>query len=313
MIIKKNINYWAELFMVSKELEMIIKFLRKNQILGVDIPVEQARQFLNKLTSMTKPHKDINIEAFNIKSISAEWISAPDAQSDKIILYLHGGGYVTGSIDTHRAFISSLSQKIKCHCLSIDYRLAPENPFPAALDDAITAYRWLIEEKMIHPSNLIIAGESAGGGLTLSTIMKIKKIGLALPSACMVFSPWADLLNTGATLKTKKEEDPFLSPEVLFKFSKMYYANDDPKNPLISPLYGDFKDFPPLLIQVGTSEILLSDSTRVAERAKEAGVDVTIEQYNQMIHAFQLFESFVPEGKEAMNKINNFVQKIFFE
>ena len=298
--------------MVSKELQMVIKVLRKNQVFGKSITIEQTRKFLDRLTSSVQPPKDVQVESIKTKNIPAEWLSTPDSNNDKVIFYLHGGGYVSGSINTHRSFVGVLSKRNKCRCLIIDYRLAPENPFPAALEDSINIYKWLLDEIGINPKNLIIAGESAGGGLTLATTLKIKELDLPLPAACMVFSPWADLANTGETIKTKKDEDPFITPQFLVDFSKMYYANHDPKTPYISPLYGDYNGFPPLLIQVGTAEVLLSDAIRVTERAKKAGVNVILEEWEEMIHAFQLFGSFVPEGKDAMEKIAEFVNKVFY-
>lgn len=225
------------------------------------------------------------------------------------MLYFHGGGYVAGSINSHRELCVRIARASNTRVLLIDYRRAPEHPFPAALEDAIKVYHWLISSEEINPKKIIIAGESAGGGLTIATLIKLRNDKVNLPKASICLSPFLDLAVTGDSVKTKAEIDPIVTRENLEFCAKLYLGDEDSKNPLASPLYADLQGLPPLLIQVGTSELLLDDSVRFADRAKAAGVEVTLDIWDDMIHMFQLFASFAPEGQEAINKIGAFIQK----
>ncbi|MHA2130558.1 MAG: alpha/beta hydrolase, partial [Promethearchaeota archaeon] len=213
------------------------------------------------------------------------------------------------SIKSHKEFGSRISRASNSRVLLLDYRRAPESPYPAALEDAVAAYKWLIENEGINPKNIIIGGESAGGGLTIATLLKLRDTGITLPAAAIVLSPFADLDITGETIRSKAKEDPLVNASDLFFDSSLYVGEDDPKNPYISPVYADLKGLPPMIIQVGSSEILLSDSIRIAEKAKTAGVDVILDIWEDMIHMFQLFASFAPEGQEAIEKLGKFIQK----
>ncbi len=296
--------------MVSKQMERIKKVLRSIQKTS-ELDVETFRNKLIKLSSMVMIPKDVICEPIKIGDISAEWITMSDANIHNVILYLHGGAYIAGSINTHRELASRLSRASKTRILIIDYRLAPEYCFPAAIDDAIAAYNWLINVEKINPTNLIIAGDSAGGGLTLAALINIRDEGVALPVAAICLSPWTDLALTGESMKIKVEDDPFISPE-LGEFSvNLYLRGENPRNPLASPLYADLQGLPPLFIQVGTSEILLDDSVRFAERAKNAGVDVELDIWEEMIHVFAAFAALTPEGQQAIEKIGEFIQKSF--
>ncbi|MHA1313302.1 MAG: alpha/beta hydrolase [Candidatus Helarchaeota archaeon] len=308
---KWKLNLKDARFLISKELKMIIRMLRKNQVRGEIPSVEQTREYLEKLTAMLQLPKDVKCESFDVNGLPVEWITAPGVETHRVILYLHGGGYICGSIKTHREFVARLSREARTRAFLIDYRLAPENPFPAALDDAVKSYKWLVSEGGIEPKNVVIAGESAGGGLTLATLMKLRDIGEPIPAAGICLSPWTDLAVTGESVRTKADIDPFITPEVLHFYSKLYGKGQDSRNPYISPLYGDFRDLPPILIQVGTSEVILDDSTRMAERARAAGMDVTLEVWDEMIHAWQLFAALIPEGRKAITRIAEFIQEIF--
>ena len=219
------------------------------------------------------------------------------------------GGYIGGSIETHKDLVARISRAAKVRVLIIDYRLAPEHPFPAALEDAVAAYQWLISNEKIDPKNLIIGGDSAGGGLTVSTLVKLREEELSLPAAAICLSPWTDLAVTGESIKTKAEVDPFITPEINEFCAKNYLKDTDPKNYLASPLYADLKELPPMYIQVGTSEVLLDDSVRLAENAKEAGVDVELDIWEDMIHVFAIFAALAPESQQAIEKISDFIQK----
>ncbi|MEX2704637.1 MAG: alpha/beta hydrolase [Candidatus Freyrarchaeum guaymaensis] len=269
--------------MVSKEMEVVIKLLKEYQVSQKEPSVKGARIGLEQLASLTKPPDDVKCEPVNVRGVPAEWITTPGAKDQYAILYLHGGGYIAGSIKTHRDLVSRISRASKARALIIDYRLAPEHPFPAAVEDATAAYRWLVSAGGIDPSNLIVAGDSAGGGLTIASLVKLRDEGDALPAGAVCLSPWTDLACTGETLRSKAEVDPFITPEGVEFMAGVYLGDVDPKNPLASPLYAGLKGLPPMLIQVGTSEILLDDSLRLADRAKAAGVNVEPDVWEDMV------------------------------
>jgi len=297
--------------MVSKGMEFVINILKERAAQDIKERVEKGRAGMEELAKMVKVPKDVKCEPIDVAGIPAEWISAPEAKSENIILYLHGGGYIVGSINSHRELMSRISRASKARVLIIDYRLAPEHPFPAAVEDAYTAYRWLIENQNVDPNNLIIAGDSAGGGLTLATLINLRDKGIALPAAAVGLSPWTDLGLTGESYKTKARIDPMVAIDGLMFDSRLYLGETDYNNPLASPLYGDLKGLPPLLILVGTAEILLDDSVEFAKKAKEAGVEVTLDIWAEMPHVFPAFAAFAPEGQEAIEKIGEFMKKFF--
>ncbi|MDO8588353.1 MAG: alpha/beta hydrolase [Armatimonadota bacterium] len=248
---------------------------------------------------------DVRCEPIDVGGVRAEWIVPPGADSDRVIVYLHGGGYVIGSINTHRALIARIARASKARALAIDYRLAPEHPFPAALDDATAAYRWLISNR--HPAcKIVIAGDSAGGGLTLAVLAELRAASDPMPAAAALISPWTDMEGTGNSMRSKKGQDPTINGEDLVSMAALYVGANDPKNPLASPLYADFRGFPPLLIQVGDTEVLLDDSIRVAERAKSAGVKVELEVWEGMVHVWHIYAKLLPEGQQAIDKLGKF-------
>ena len=229
--------------------------------------------------------------------------------TDKAIFYTHGGGYVTGNCVDHRMHVAKFVQATGVRALLYDYRLAPEHPFPAAMQDTLVAYRWLQDQKVL-PENIIIVGESAGGGLCLASLLAIRDEGLPLPAAGVALSPWTDLTCSGASYRTnaKKDISALGSWEV---WGSYYVGSNDPTNPWISPLYGDLHGLPPVLIVVGDHEILLDDSRQFAEKAKAAGVDVTLRVWKGMVHCFPLFAPMFPEASQAWAEIiavlkNNF-------
>lgn len=292
-------------------MEILIKQMRKFQEAQKEPSVEGSRNGLEQLASLQKIPHDVKIEPVDAGGVPAEWITTPGVVKQHVILYLHGGGYVSGSIRTHRDLAARISRVSKSRVLIIDYRLAPEHPFPAALEDAVAAYRWLLFTKGVTPDNLIIAGDSAGGGLTIAALVKLRDEGVALPAAAICLSPWVDLACTGESMKSKAESDPFITPEGCKFVAEKYLKGVDSYNPLASPLYADLQGLPPILIIVGTSEILLDDSVRFAKRAKDAGVDVKLDIWQDMIHVFPAFAGFVPESRQAIEQIGEFIQKIF--
>jgi acetyl esterase/lipase len=267
------------------------------------------------MTTTQIPAPDnIEIEKVNIGGISAEWILGPDAQHDQRLLYLHGGFYVAGTLEFYRPLAGRISIASGCPVLLVDYRLAPENPHPAAVDDALTSFRWMRQNGPnghAPARKTFIAGDSAGGGLALATIMALRDAGEKIPDAAVTLSALTDLALTGESVKSRSEVDPMIQNTALLPdIYKLNLSGTDPRTPLASPLYGDFSGFPPLLIQVGDHEVLLNDSTRVAEKAKSAGVDVKLEVEPEMFHDFQNFAPFLPKAQQAIDRIGEFVRSI---
>ena len=240
--------------------------------------------------------------------IHAEWIEPANAVSRNVILYLHGGGYCICSLDTHRGLAARLAMASQARLLNIDYRLAPENPFPAALEDALAAYKWLLEQG-IPAGQIAIGGDSAGGGLTLATAVSARDESLPLPAALFLLSPWTDLTFSGESHRSRKKVDPMFGGENgSLDFAPAYLGGQDPGNPLISPLFADLHGLPPTLIHVGNDEILLDDSTRLEENIRAAGGDARLEVWEGMWHVFQVFAPFVPEAQISINGIGKFIQ-----
>ena len=297
--------------MVSKEMENVISMLKGFQESAGEITIAKVREGMDQLGKMGKLPKDVKCKPVIAGSVPAEWITTPNSESQKVVLYLHGGGYVAGSIASYRDLVARISSVSKARILILEYRLAPEFPFPNALEDSVAAYKWLVSTENINPNNIIIAGDSAGGGLTLATAIKLRNEGFPLPIAIVCLSPWTDLAGTGESLKTNGEIDPFISLEMFEICARTYLETTDPCNHLASPLYADLQGLPPLLIQVGTSEVLLDDSIRFAERAKTAGVDVRLKIWKDMIHIFAIFAIFTPESRQAIEQIGEFMQQFF--
>ena len=294
--------------MVSKGMQRVIKLLKQRAEVDIHTRVVQSREGLDQLAILVTLPKDVTIESININDLPANWISTPESNPDKVILYLHGGGYISGSLISHQDLVMRIGRASNSKVLLIDYRLAPEHPFPAALEDSIMVYKWLITEKNISPKNIVIAGDSAGGGLTLCTLMKLRDENIPKPAAAVCLSPWTDLAITGNSIKKNYKIDPWLKPSELYFMAELYIGDNDPENPYISPLYGNFNSLPPILIHVGSHEILLDDATRIAAKAKNEGVDTTIEVWDEMLHVFQAFADWAPEGQKAINKIGQYIQ-----
>ncbi len=273
------------------------------------LPMEERRIGMENSVAMLPNAEGVTFEPIKIANIQAEWLIPSVIKNDAVILYLHGGGYCVGSISTHRSMVSFLAKAAKAKALMIDYRLAPESPFPASVEDAVEAYSWLLEQG-ISPQRLIIAGDSAGGGLTIATLVDLKTKGKPLPTAAICLSPWVDLEGIGDSMASKADIDPIIQREGLLEMAKAYLANADPKTPLASPMYADLKGLPPLFIQVGTAETLLDDATRLADRANQAGLKVTLNSWENMIHVWQLFVGIgIPESRDAIDEIAEFVQQ----
>jgi monoterpene epsilon-lactone hydrolase len=293
--------------MASKELQAVVNVFKSRPALG-DLSIEEQRAVLEASSTQFPLAQDVQCQPIDAKGVPAEWVTTPESDKERCIYYLHGGGYVVGSINTHREMASRLARAAGASVLLIDYRLAPENPFPTAVEDAMTGYRWLLSSG-INPARVVIAGESAGGGLMVATLVALRDAGEPLPAAAVTISPWVDLECLGESMVTKAEVDPLLQRDALLTMAKAYLGDTDPRTPLASPIYADLTGLPPLLIQVGTAELLFDDATCLAERAESAGVEVVLEPWEDMIHAWHIFAAMLPEGQQAIDRIGEFVRK----
>jgi epsilon-lactone hydrolase len=294
--------------MSQQQLESIIRMLKalpQNPAATVDQMRAGMEQFLAALSPVDT---DVERDAVHAGGVKAQWITAPGADRGRAILYLHGGGYVMGSINSHRGMAARISKAAAARVLLIDYRLAPEHPYPAAVDDSVAAYRWLLTQG-IKPSKIAVAGDSAGGGLCVATLVAIRDAKLPLPAAGVCLSPWIDLEGIGESMDTNASVDPLVQKDALLVMARHYLGGKDPRTPLAAPLYADLSGLPPLLIQAGTAETLLDDSVRLAERAKKFGVSVTFEPWENMIHVFQAFAPILDEGQQAIERIGEFVKQ----
>ena len=275
---------------------------------GREMPLDIARRRLRRLESLVPgPPKGTRTETIDAGGVNAVKITVPRARDDACVLHFHGGGYVIGTAPLYRDFTWRIGAAARSAVLYFDYRLAPEHPFPAALDDAVTVYRWLAAR--VDPKLIAFVGDSAGGGLVLGTLYKLRDEGLPLPAAAVAISPWTDLALTGPSLQSNAAADPMMEVTHLPRIADFYLAGADARHPYASPLYGDGSGLPPTLIQVGSDEILHDDAVRTAERLKATGCDAAIEIWPRMPHAWHLYARILPEGREAIARAGQFVQK----
>ena len=272
--------------------------------------VDKKRAKLQKDVFLFHIPRKTQVETIDVSGLKAEWISRKNQPKDRVIIYLHGGYYVSGSPDTHRSIAARIGKISDSPVLLLDYRLAPENKFPAALEDSVKAYEWLTTQKKIKPEKIVIAGDSAGGGLTLATLIKLRNDGKILPAGGVSLSPWTDLALTGKTWETKAKEDIMITKNEAIQAAEFYLGDLDRKTALASPLYADLTGLPSILIQTGDAETLLDDSVLFAEKAKKCGVDVEIDVWPGMFHVFQIFGYLMPESKMALKKIGHFIRKV---
>jgi epsilon-lactone hydrolase len=253
------------------------------------------------------PPPGIRRIAVDAGGVAAEWVITPVSQPHRHIFYLHGGGYVIGSPSLYRHLTWRFAAAACAYVLAANYRLAPEYPFPAAVDDAISAYEWLLMSGA-DPGQVTVIGDSAGGGLAFALLLRCRDEGrLPLPAGIVALSPWTDLALTGASLSRYATADPFLDVNGMPPIVECYLGGADPRHPYASPLYGDPKGLPPALIQVGSDEVLRDDATRMADRLRAAGCEVALEIWPRMPHVWHLFASIMPEARRAIARIGNFV------
>jgi acetyl esterase/lipase len=279
-----------------------------------------ARLAFEEMMSRFPLDEDVVYQGINAGGTAAEWIyingtysgsntGSKEKTSDRrVVLYLHGGAYAIGSMRAYRSFLSRISRAADARVLGLEYRLTPEFPFPAAVNDSVAAYRWLLGQG-ISAEQIVIGGDSAGGGLTMATMVALRYMGEPMPAAAFCISPWVDLECTGETMTSKAEVDPFIQKERLGMMARLYVGDRDLRAPLASPIYADLRGLPPLLIQVGTAETLLDDSTRLADKAKASGVKVELDIWEDMIHVWPIFAPILPEGQRAIERIGEFVRQ----
>ena len=291
--------------MSKEQLATIVEMLRSQPLMQPS--VQEMRAQLELMGQGFPVPPDVRCERVSAGGVPAEWVAAPGAAEDRAILYLHGGGYAIGSIDSHRAMAAGLSSAAGARVLLIGYRLAPEHPFPAAVEDSTAAYRWLLRQG-VEPARVVVAGDSAGGGLTVATLIALRDAKERLPAGGICISPWVDMEASGESMTTKAAEDPMIQRDIIEWFAALYVKKDERRAPLASPIYADLSGLPPLYVLVGTAETLLDDSTRLAERARKAGVQVTLEPWDGMIHVWPAFAPMLDEGREAIERIGAFVR-----
>ncbi len=293
--------------MTSAELETIIGLLRAQPLVG-SASIEDLRRNLEEAAATVTLKPDVAIERVEVAGLDVEWITIERSEARGVVLYLHGGGYCICSVNTHRDHASRIARASGARTLLIEYRLAPEHPFPAAVEDAQAAYRWLLGNGVL-PAGIVMGGDSAGGGLTAATLVALRDSGDPLPAGAFCISPWMDLSLEGESMITKAEADPMVTRGLLEMMARAYAGSLDLRNPMISPLFSDPAGLPPMLLQVGTSEILLDDSTRFAERATAAGVDVTLEVWDDMFHVWHVFADMLPQAQQAIGRIGEWVRE----
>jgi epsilon-lactone hydrolase len=269
----------------------------------------QRRERLDEVGSVWPVAEDVNLDAVDFDGVSGEWSIAPGSDASRVLMFFHGGGYCSGSILSHRRMVTEAGRVAGTRTLAVGYRLAPEHPFPAALDDALTAWRFLRNEG-VEAGRIAIGGDSAGGGLTVALINRLRDAGEELPGCAWLVSPWTDLTMSGETLATKDAVDPIIHKGYLDELADAYLpAGIDRTDPRVSPLYANLKGLPPTLIQVGSAETLLADATRFAAAAGAADVPVKLEIWPHMIHAWHLWNAHLEPGRRALAQVGAFIRE----
>lgn len=291
--------------MSDAQLEQVIAMIRSGPDLST-MSHEELRGVYDAMGDLTPPDPAIEYQAIDAGGVPSELGVAPGARTDATLLYLHGGGYVFGSRKSHRDLVARLGKATGIRTLAPDYRLAPEHVFPAAVDDAFAAYRWLLDTGT-PPERIVLAGDSAGGGLSLATMLRCKSAGVPQPRAAALFSPFTDMGATGDSIEENRERDFLVNHATTSGLGATYMGDADVKSPEGSPIYGDLAGLPPLLIHVGSHEAILDDSLRLARRAIMADVSVRLRAYPKLPHVWQLYAGMLDEGVESLNEAGRFL------
>ncbi len=293
--------------MNNELLQSIFEQLREAGVFANDLPLEKKREVMEASIGASSIAEDSAFEAAELGGVSGLWCRPASHNPGRVLLYNHGGGYSLGSSKAYRGLVSQIAARTGASVFCADYRLAPENRFPAAVDDMLSVYRALLEDG-VAAETIAFVGDSAGGGLTLSLLLALKQENLPLPIAAVVYSPYADLTQSGASWEIKKDSDPLLGvTSDKHAMANTYLQGQDPRNPLASPLFGDLSNLPPILIQVGSNECLLDDSTQLAAKLATANGNVTLEVYSDMFHVFQGLYDALKEAGEALDSTATFL------
>jgi len=290
--------------MASEELKTVLELVGSADLGVLTLPERRALMD----SAGAPPAPGTAVEPADADGVPAEWVTAAGVSGDRVLLFFHGGAYHLGSPARLRSVVARLSVAASARVLSAGYRLAPEYPFPAAVEDALTAYRWLIAGGT-DARQVVISGDSSGGGLALAALVALREAGDPLPGAAVVMSPWTDLALAGESLRTRAAADVLLTPEGAREAADWYLAGQDPRHPHASPLYADLRGLPPILIQAGDAEILRDDSARFAVAAQAAGVDVTLEIWPEMPHVWHVFAGLLPEADQAIERIGAWLRE----
>ncbi|MCX6028393.1 MAG: alpha/beta hydrolase [Chloroflexi bacterium] len=291
--------------MPSPQLAEALDFLHKNAVpLGAS--VAERRAILDDRVRGLPALPGIHVEPVTADGVPAEWVSVDGVSADRVMLFLHGGGYVAGSAAGGRDFVARLCTAAGARALSLDYHLAPEAPFPAAIQDCVAAYRWLLRQD-VPAAHCAIVGPSAGGGLVAATLLALRDAGDPLPACGVCMCPFVDMTGSAASLEQNADKD-VLAPIVARSFADLYLQGADPRQPLASPIFADLSGLPPLLIQAGTIEVLLDDARALAAQGKACGVEVTYEEWEGMFHGWQTMAALLPEGVQAIAHVGDFIR-----
>lgn len=285
---------------MNKQLQKARNFFKEN-LPDMSISPQEVRVAAEKMYAKLPVADDIIVQEIEIDGMKAEWTISPGVKEERVLLYLHGGGFIFGSPATHRGEVSEIGRAAKARTLTIDYRLAPEHPFPAPIEDAVKAYVWLLDQGT-KPENITVAGESAGGSMTATLMISLRDSGIPLPAAAVLISPWIDMGQSGESYISKEGIDPINTKESCKYLATTYLNGVDPKAPYASPIYAPLHGLSPMYIMVGEAEVMLTEALTFANKAAYEGANVRLEVWPQMIHNWPLWHSFLPEGKEAIKK-----------
>lgn len=299
----------SRLLVLALRYRHLLRFqLKRTSFVTRDTSIPKLREEVEKGAGFFgKVPTGIELSPVSIGALHAEWLRPAGTTMDRVILYFHGGGYAVGSCKAHRGIVAKFVKGSGIGALVFDYRLAPEHPFPAALEDAVSAYQWLLAQG-VPPEHVAFIGDSAGGGLCLATLLALRDQGIPLPAAAVALSPWTDLKNSGESWDTNAMLDTLCWKEAQTVFAEYYAGDTDPSHPWMSPLYGDLQNLPPLLLYVGGHELLRDDATRFAKKAEEAGVDVKLTIGDGLFHCYPACAPLFPEATQAMTEICAFVR-----
>jgi acetyl esterase/lipase len=291
----------------SEEFETIATVLWATSDASTLLPLSVQRYAVDGPRPDTDVVRETTVTSVSANGVPGHWFSRPDSRHERVVVYLHGGGYSVGSVRSHRDLIARLCKASGARVLAIDYRLAPEHPFPAQLDDSLSAYSWLLEQGIL-PENTAIAGESAGGGLTLSTMLALRDQGRAMPAAAALVSPWVDLEGRSESYVENRRYD-FVTRRAIAAYTERFVPKHEMRHPMASPIHADLAGLPPTLVQVGEVESLRDEGVELSERIRQAGGNVTLEVWADMIHAFHVFAPMLPEARDAIDRMGaHFVQ-----